>query len=43
KASVQDIHSLKDLKLSHQNYKKQDFLFRKSGKRIETLFSQLCD
>ncbi|KAA6344415.1 hypothetical protein EZS27_007968 [termite gut metagenome] len=79
KASVDDIHYLKDIKLSHQNcviladkgylsrnyqldlfesnhiqmevpmrinqqnYKKQDFIFRKSRKRIETLFSQLCD
>jgi hypothetical protein len=25
------------------NYKKQPYLFRKSRKRIETLFSQLCD
>lgn len=25
------------------NYKKQPFVFRKSRKRIETLFSQLCD
>lgn len=25
------------------NYKKQPFIFRKSRKRIETLFSQLCD
>ncbi|KAA6334214.1 hypothetical protein EZS27_017438, partial [termite gut metagenome] len=79
KASVHDIHYLKDVKLSHQNcvlladkgylsrnyqldlfesnhiqmevpmrmnqydYKKQDFIFRKFRKRIETLFSQLCD
>ena len=25
------------------NYKKQAYIFRKSRKRIETLFSQLCD
>jgi hypothetical protein len=79
KASVHDIHYLKDVKLSHQNcviladkgylsrnyqldlfesnhiqmevpmrtnqhdYKKQDSIFRKSRKRIETLFFQLCD
>ncbi|KAA6309971.1 hypothetical protein EZS27_038640 [termite gut metagenome] len=79
KASVHDIHYLKDVKLSHQNcviladkgylsrnyqldlfesnhiqmevpmrmnqhdYKKQNFIFRKFRKRIETLFSQLCD
>ncbi|KAA6321527.1 hypothetical protein EZS27_028829 [termite gut metagenome] len=79
KASVHDIHYLKDVKLSHQNcvlladkgylsrnyqldlfesnhiqmevpmrinqhdYKKQEFIFRKFRKRIETLFSQLCD
>jgi len=79
KASVHDIHYLKDIK--HQfrdcviigdkgylsadyqldlfesnriklevpmrknqyNYKKQPFVFKKSRKRIETLFSQLCD
>ena len=28
---------------NQQNYKKQAYLFRKSRKRIETLFSQLCD
>jgi len=79
KASVHDIHYLKDLKsqlsdcvligdkgyLNQEqqldlftsakiqlevpmrknqiNYKKQPYLFRKSRKRIETLFSQLCD
>ena len=79
KASVHDIHYLKDIKLMYQNctilgdkgylsinyrqdlfsskqirlevpmrvnqsgYKKQPFVFRKARKRIETLFSQLCD
>jgi len=79
KASVHDIHYLKDIKYNHNQcvilgdkeylskeyqldlfhwsqiklevpmrsnqygYKKQDFVFRKSRKRIETLFSQLCD
>jgi len=28
---------------SERNYRKQPFLFRKTRKRIETLFSQLCD
>lgn len=79
KASVHDIHYLKNIKLSfsnccllgdkgylsadyqldlfetknitlqvpmrknQHNYKPQAFIFRKSRKRIETLFSQLCD
>jgi len=79
KASVHDIHYLKDIKHNHSNcvviadkgylsvnyqldlfessqiklevpmrsnqhgYIKQKFLFRKAQKRIETLFSQLCD
>jgi hypothetical protein len=79
KASVHDIHYLKDIKHNHSqcvilgdkaylskeyqldlfhsnqirfevpmrlnqhNYIKQNFVFRKSRKRIETLFSQLCD
>jgi len=79
KASVHDIHYLKDIKHQLQdctlladkgylsadyqidlfqsaninletpmrnnqiNYKKQPYIFRKSRKRIETLFSQLCD
>lgn len=79
KASVHDIHYLKNVKLNHHHctiladkgylslqyqldlfeqknirlevpmrnnqygYVKQDFIFRKSRKRIETLFSQLCD
>ena len=79
KASVHDIHYLKDIKHNHSNcvvladkaylsidyqldlfessqiklevpmrsnqhgYIKQEFLFRKTRKRIETLFSQLCD
>ena len=28
---------------NQHGYVKQDFIFRKSRKRIETLFSQLCD
>lgn len=79
KASVHDIHYLKDIKeqlsdcvllgdkgylsdeqqldlfetakiklevpmrTNQKNYKKQPYIFRKSRKRIETLFSQLCD
>ena len=79
KASVHDIHYLKDIKhqlkdcvlladkgylsanyqidlfqsaninlqtpmrINQKNYKKQPYVFRKSRKRIETLFSQLCD
>jgi len=79
KASVHDIHYLKDIKnqfnncvvlgdkgylsanyqldlfeskqiklevpmrKNQQNYKKQTYIFRKKRKRIETLFSQLCD
>ena len=79
KASVHDIHYLKDIKHNHRNcvviadkgylsvnyqldlfessqirlqvpmrcnqhgYVKQEFLFQKARKRIETLFSQLCD
>ena len=31
------------MKLNQKNYKKQPYIFRKSRKRIETLFSQLCD
>jgi hypothetical protein len=29
--------------MNQVNYKLQPFIFRKSRKRIETLFSQLCD
>ena len=79
KASVHDIHYLKDIKnqmkdcvlladkgylsskyqldlftysnikievpmrKNQRNYKKQPYVFRKSRKRIETIFSQLCD
>ena len=79
KASVHDIHYLKDIKhqlsdcvllgdkgylsktqqldlfetakikletpmrINQKNYRKQPYIFRKSRKRIETLFSQLCD
>ena len=28
---------------NQRNYKKQDWVFRKTRKRLETLFSQLCD
>lgn len=31
------------MKKNQHNYKKQPYVFRKSRKRIETLFSQLCD
>jgi hypothetical protein len=31
------------MRSNQRNYKKQDFIFGKSRKRIETLFSQLCD
>ncbi len=31
------------MRKNQDNYKKQPFIFQKSRKRIETLFSQLCD
>jgi hypothetical protein len=31
------------MRLNQKNYKPQAYIFRKSRKRIETLFSQLCD
>lgn len=31
------------MKVNQLNYKKQSHLFRKTRKRIETLFSKLCD
>ena len=31
------------MRINQHNYKKQPFLLRKARKRIETLFSQLCD
>jgi hypothetical protein len=31
------------MRINQHNYKKQAYIFRKSRKRIETLFSQLCD
>lgn len=31
------------MRKNQKNYKKQSYVFRKSRKRIETLFSQLCD
>ncbi len=31
------------MRVNQKGYKKQPYLFRKSRKRIETLFSQLCD
>ena len=44
-----DLFERKQIKLeipmrkNQQNYKKQTYIFRKKRKRIETLFSQLCD
>jgi hypothetical protein len=31
------------MRINQKEYKKQSYIFRKSRKRIETLFSQLCD
>ena len=31
------------MRINQSNYKKQPYVFRKSRKLIETLFSQLCD
>jgi len=31
------------MRMNQKDYKKQPYIFRKSRKRIETLFSQLCD
>ena len=31
------------MRINQKNYQKQPYIFRKSRKRIETLFSQLCD
>lgn len=31
------------MRMNQKGYKKQPYIFRKSRKRIETLFSQLCD
>jgi hypothetical protein len=31
------------MRINQKNYQKQKYIFRKSRKRIETLFSQLCD
>jgi len=31
------------MRMNQKSYKKQPYIFRKSRKRIETLFSQLCD
>lgn len=31
------------MRINQSNYRKQPYVFRKSRKRIETLFSQLCD
>ncbi len=31
------------MRVNQHYYKKQPYIFRKSRKRIETLFSQLCD
>jgi hypothetical protein len=44
-----DLFTTKNIKLeipmrkNQKNYKKQTYIFRKKRKRIETLFSQLCD
>ncbi len=44
-----DLFTTKNIKLeipmrkNQKNYKKQAYIFRKNRKRIETLFSQLCD
>ncbi len=44
-----DLFTTKNIKLeipmrkNQKNYKKQAYIFRKKRKRIETLFSQLCD
>jgi len=31
------------MRVNQHDYQKQPYLFRKTRKRIETLFSQLCD
>ena len=31
------------MRMNQKGYKKQPYIYRKSRKRIETLFSQLCD
>jgi len=31
------------MRVNQRDYQKQPYLFRKTRKRIETLFSQLCD
>ena len=31
------------MRVNQHDYEKQPYLFRKTRKRIETLFSQLCD
>ena len=31
------------MRINQANYKKQPFVFRKLRKRMDTLFSQLCD
>ena len=31
------------MRVHQNNYKKNPYIFRKSRKRLETLFSQLCD
>jgi len=31
------------MRVNQHNYKKQPYIYRKSRKRIETLFSQFCD
>ena len=39
----QNIHLETPKRINQKNYKPQDWIFKKTRKRIETLFSQLCD
>jgi len=38
-----NIHLETPMRINQKSYQKQPYIFRKSRKRIETLFSQLCD
>lgn len=38
-----NFHLETPMRINQKDYKKQPYIFRKSRKRIETLFSQLCD
>ena len=40
---IQNIRLETPMRVNQHNYKKQPYIYRKSRKRIETLFSQLCD